>query len=128
MAEGKPGSERPAEERPPADVLTEQQAVTRQRVAALTRQLESFIESSADTTHDDEHDPEGATIAFERAQLQGRLDQARDDLTELERAAERLRAGTYGICERCGTGITAQRLEALPAARTCIDCASTTRR
>lgn len=110
------------------DLLTEDRATAGLRVESLTRQLDSVVESSAWTTHDDEHDPEGSTIAFERAQLQGQLDQARDDIDELDRAAERLEAGTYGFCESCGKGIAGQRLEALPAVRTCIDCATATGR
>ncbi len=42
---------------------------------------------------------------------------------ELDRAADRVAAGTYGTCERCGTLIAPARLEARPSAATCIDCA-----
>jgi RNA polymerase-binding transcription factor len=84
----------------------------------------TLAEQQALTTHDDEHDPEGVTIGFERAQLQGLLAGARRDLDAVERAAQRLAAGTYGQCLRCGAPIPAERLEALPAAETCLACAS----
>jgi RNA polymerase-binding transcription factor DksA len=79
-----------------------------------------LIESSRDSNADDEHDPEGQTIAFERAQLQAVTDQARDHLREIEAALERVAAGTYGVCELCRRPIDAARLEARPTARTCV--------
>ncbi|MBN9099112.1 MAG: TraR/DksA C4-type zinc finger protein [Pseudonocardia sp.] len=74
------------------------------------------------TTHDDEHDPEGVTIGFERAQLQGLLAGARRDLDALDRASRRLAEGTYGRCVFCGEAIPDARLEALPAVETCLAC------
>jgi RNA polymerase-binding transcription factor DksA len=52
--------------------------------------------------------------------------QAQAHLAEVEAALERLAAGTYGTCERCGDKIAEGRLEARPTARTCIGCASAT--
>lgn len=92
-------------------------------IDALDRRLTEIIESSAYTANDDEHDPEGVTIAFERAQVSGLLKQARAELHALDAAIERLAAGTYGTCIRCDHPITAERLDALPAATTCIHCA-----
>lgn len=97
---------------------------TADRVVALERQVAGLAEEQALTTHDDEHDPEGVTIGFERAQMLGLLAGARHDLAALDRAAERIAAGTYGRCLRCGEPIPAERLEALPAAETCLACAS----
>lgn len=93
------------------------------RLAALERQVEGLAEQQALTTHDDEHDPEGVTIAAQRAQLQGLLAGARRDLTAVDRAMERWAAGIYGRCVRCGREIGGARLEALPATETCIACA-----
>jgi RNA polymerase-binding transcription factor DksA len=97
---------------------------TADRVAALERQVAALAEEQALTTHDDEHDPEGVTIGFERAQLLGLLAGARRDLGALDRAVARIAAGTYGRCLRCGGPIPPERLEALPAAETCLACAS----
>ena len=79
--------------------------------------------ASRSSNADDEHDPEGATIAFERQQLAALLDQARRRLADVEAALERRAAGRYGVCENCGRPIAPERLAARPAARTCIDCA-----
>lgn len=95
-----------------------------EQVARLAADLGEIIGASIGVATDDEHDPEGATIAFERAQTSAILDQARARLADLDLAAERLRAGTYFACERCGGPIAADRLVARPASRTCIACAS----
>jgi DnaK suppressor protein len=92
------------------------------RSAALAAQVQALAEQQALTTHDDEHDPEGVTIGFERAQILGLLAGARDEIAALDRAASRLRAGTYGRCLNCGRDIPGARLEALPAAEICLDC------
>ena len=42
--------------------------------------------------------------------------------TEVDRALERLSAGTYGTCETCGDPIPPERLEAIPWAATCVSC------
>jgi DnaK suppressor protein len=94
------------------------------RVTAVSREFHGIVESSAGVATDDEHDPEGATIAFERAQLAALLDQAHRHLAELDEAADRLRQGRYGQCERCGRPVAAERLAARPTARTCITCAA----
>lgn len=108
--------------------LSAHRAVAATRAASLARELDSLAEEQSLTSHDDEHDPEGVTIAVQRAQLQGLLESARRDVTDLDRAAERLAAGTYGRCETCGAPIAGERLEALPATTTCIGCAGRTRR
>lgn len=94
------------------------------RLAGLTGDFEDVVAASRDSNADDEHDPEGATIAFERSQVAALVTQARAQLAEVEAALERLDAGTYGTCERCGQPIARARLEARPAARTCVGCVS----
>ena len=59
-------------------------------------------------------------IAFERAQLLGLRAGARKEISALDRATSRLRAGAYGHCVNCGYVIPDARLEALPAAETCL--------
>jgi DnaK suppressor protein len=96
---------------------------TRRRLAALTGDFDAVVAASRDSNADDEHDPEGATIAFERSQLSALARQARERLDEVEAALARVDAGTYGECERCGDPIAPARLEARPAAARCVACA-----
>ncbi len=108
--------------------LAAEREETVDRIAALERQIAGLAEEQALTTHDDEHDPEGVTVAAQRAQLQGLQAGARRDLAAVNRAVERLAAGSYGVCTRCGNDIGEARLDALPAAETCIACATGRRR
>lgn len=109
------------------DRLSEERAAAQVREQGLRRRLSSVVEEAAWTSHDDEHDPEGSTVAFERAQLQGQLEQAERDISEIDSAVRRVQDGTYGLCAGCGDGIAEQRLEALPAARVCVTCAESRR-
>ncbi len=97
---------------------------TEQRLAALTADHAEVVAASRDTNADDEHDPEGATIAFERSQVGALIAQVRRHLDEVQAALERLEDGSYGTCDSCGRPIGAARLEARPAATRCIACAS----
>ena len=47
---------------------------------------------------------------------------AREMLTQTERALERLDAGTYGLCENCGNPIGKARMQAFPRATLCVEC------
>jgi DnaK suppressor protein len=104
--------------------LVAERAAAVARLEALTGDHDAIVAASLDTNADDEHDPEGATIAFERSQIGALVRQVRGHLAELDAADARVEEGTYGTCERCGRPIGAPRLDALPAARRCIGCAS----
>jgi RNA polymerase-binding transcription factor DksA len=105
------------------DPLAAEQTAAQAQIAALTAELDAVVAASRGSNADDEHDPEGATIAFERQQLAALLGSARRRLADVEAALDRRAAGTYGVCESCGRPIAPGRLAARPAARTCIDCA-----
>ncbi|WP_067429445.1 TraR/DksA family transcriptional regulator [Nocardioides jensenii] len=104
--------------------LERERRATHDRLAALTADFEEVVAASRDTNADDEHDPEGSTIAFERSQLDALVRQARAHLGEIDAALTRLAAGTYGRCEQCGRHVPDGRLAVRPTARTCVDCAS----
>ena len=105
------------------DPLAEERAAVLAQIEALSREFDEVVAASRASNADDEHDPEGATIAFERQQVVALLDQARRRLADAEAALARREHGDYGICETCGRPIAPERLAARPAARTCIDCA-----
>ena len=110
------------------DALLEERAAALAQIEALTREFDGVVAASRSSNADDEHDPEGATIAFERQQVVALLDQARRRLADVEAALARRGAGDYGTCETCGRPIAPERLAARPAARTCIGCAAGNRR
>ena len=104
----------------PRPVLEAALRRARTRLADLTGDYAGMVEASRDSNADDEHDPEGATIAFERSQVGALADDARHQVAEVEAALRRVDEATYGVCEVCGTSIAPGRLEARPTARTCI--------
>jgi DnaK suppressor protein len=97
---------------------------TEARLAALRRDFESIVSSSASAAGaDDEHDPEGSSTAFDRQHVAALIRQAEEQLAQIARAEQRLDDGSYGTCERCGRPVGAERLAARPAAAMCIGCA-----
>jgi DnaK suppressor protein len=104
--------------------LEEERRSTLDRLAALEADFGGIVAASEGSNADDEHDPEGATIAFERSQVSTLVRQAQRHLKEIEAALARVDDGSYGMCEGCGNPIPEGRLEARPVARTCIACAS----
>ena len=103
--------------------LDAERAAVLAQIDSLTREFDGVVAASRSSNADDEHDPEGATIAFERQQVAALLEAARRRLTDAEAALARRDDGSYGVCESCGSAIGAERLAARPAARTCITCA-----
>ncbi len=106
------------------DRIEVQRSLTHACMQAMTVDHDAIIGTLSDANIDDEHDPEGSTIAFERAQVGALLDAVGAHLSDLDHAVAKLRAGTYGRCEQCGRPVGVDRLAARPAARTCIGCAS----
>jgi DnaK suppressor protein len=106
------------------DSLIADRAATLGRLAALEREFSGIVEASGQANADDEHDPEGATIAFERQHVAALLGQARQHLADIDAALRRIDDGSYGVCERCGQPIAPGRLAARPTASTCVSCAA----
>ena len=91
---------------------------------ARAADFEEFVEGADLVNTDDEHDPEGATIAFERAQVIALRDDAVRRIALVDDALARLDAGTYGRCVGCGAAIPVARLAAVPGVETCVSCAA----
>jgi DnaK suppressor protein len=88
---------------------------------ALRDDINSANAARQNSNVDDEHDPEGTTIAFELSQASALMRQSSDSLTQVEAALARIADGSYGRCETCGTAIAEGRLEARPWTAYCID-------
>jgi DnaK suppressor protein len=105
----------------PAEVrLRLLRAETVAELAAARERIDAITAARADANTDDEHDPEGATIGFERAQADALRAALRLRLPEIDAALARIAEGTYGRCSVCGEPIAPARLEARPTTDRCI--------
>lgn len=108
--------------------LLAKRAEALERLRGLDASFTDIVEAAQDSNLDDEHDPEGTTVAVSRAQVSSLAAETRLNLDAIDAALERVGAGTYGICSQCGRPIAPARLDALPATSRCISCARSTRR
>ncbi|HEY1531384.1 MAG TPA: TraR/DksA C4-type zinc finger protein [Galbitalea sp.] len=107
--------------------LRSQLLADRERIGMLidtvNDEMSEYVSARRDTATDDEHDPEGPTLAFERSQSSAILGQSQQHLTEIDTALQRMDEGRYGLCRNCGNGIALGRLQVRPQASLCISCA-----
>lgn len=96
------------------------------RIADLQRDFAAIVTSAREGSagSDDEHDPEGATVAFERQHIAALLAQAREHLAAIDAALGKIDSGIYEICDICGEPIGEERLAARPASLICVRCAA----
>jgi RNA polymerase-binding transcription factor DksA len=85
----------------------------------LTEESES--ESMSELSSVDQHQADVGTETFEREKDLSILEQIEAELADVEHALKRLDDGTYGTCEVDGKPIPEERLEAMPAARLCME-------
>lgn len=88
-----------------------------ERAMADLNDTRNFVRDGAG---DDQADT--GTKTLEREQELSIAHNRLDLLTQIERAVERIDAGTYGVCEGCGTRIAKARLQAFPSATLCVRC------
>lgn len=72
----------------------------------------------------DENFADSGQVAAEKGEHRVLANRLQDSLADVDRALRKLDEGAYGRCESCGAEIAEPRLEAMPATRYCIDCAS----
>lgn len=94
-------------------------ALTTER-ARLVADLGEAIQAPGQMTYGSQ--AAAATQVFEQQRDLALRDRSTQQLELVEAALERLDAGTYGTCLRCGRPIAPGRLEALPWAAYCIEC------
>ncbi len=90
----------------------------RQRLADL-----GFGDGGAGLDYD-QNFADSSQVTAERGEAEALANTLRETLGEVEHALEKMGTGSFGLCENCGKPIPAARLEAMPTARFCIDCAS----
>lgn len=91
------------------------------RFAALGACVEQIEEAQREPLADDSS--EQAVAREDDEALDGIERAAIEDIASMRQAIARLDAGTYGLCVDCGEAIAEARLEALPTATRCINCA-----
>ena len=72
----------------------------------------------------DQNFADSSQVTAERGEVEALAGSLRESLKDVEEAITKLDKGTFGVCEACGQAIAPDRLEAKPAARLCMDCAS----
>jgi DnaK suppressor protein len=70
---------------------------------------------------------DSAQATAERSEILGIIDKLMTSRRAVTDALARFDSGTFGLCERCGQEIAAERLEALPSTRLCVSCAQSAR-
>lgn len=99
----------------------------KQRLLEKRRELLNGVKERSATSMEAGNDgiqdiADQASTAYAKEFLLSISDAERRLLRQVDAALEKIREGTYGICEKCGEGISEKRLEALPFARYCIAC------
>ena len=103
-----------------------QRAQLEEERARLRGQLEQMGHFGTGMSFDEGFADSGQVTA-ERGEVEALANSLVETLTEIEDALKKFDEGTYGFCETCGNPIPEARLEAMPAARLCIDCVSARR-
>ncbi len=108
------------------DALRAQLEAERDRLMAIVDEMEriereTLSEASGENNYRD-HMADQGSATFERILDNTLEENERENLLEVTQALERMDAGTYGTCARCGAEIPVERLEAYPTASLCIVC------
>ncbi|MCX2922565.1 TraR/DksA family transcriptional regulator [Streptomyces sp. NEAU-W12] len=102
-----------------AELMTEVLRL-REEITSSERSLAGLMRDSGDGAGDDQADTGTKNITREHELALAA--NAREMLTQYERALQRLDAGTYGLCENCGDPIGKARMQAFPRATLCVEC------
>ena len=98
----------------------ERERLTR-TLGELEQQSDAQKESLQELSVYDQHPGDIGTETFEMEKDASITESVRAALRDIDEAQSRLEAGTYGQCQRCGQPIADERLEAMPAARYCLE-------
>jgi len=104
--------------------LADRRAALEDERAHLRQQLAELGYGDEGRLDYDQNFADSSQVTAERGEAEALAKQLKETLTEVEHALAKFENGTYGICESCGQPIAPARLEAKPAARLCMDCAS----
>ena len=101
--------------------LQEQRERLTEDLSNLQTEAESQQESLQELSTVDQHQGDLGTETFEMEKNVSIIESLQAQLRDVEEASARVEAGTYGQCQQCHEQIDEERLEALPAARYCLE-------
>ena len=104
--------------------LADRRAALEDERAHLRQQLAELGYGDEGRLDYDQNFADSSQVTAERGEAEALAKQLKETLTEVEHALAKFEDGKYGVCESCGQPIAPARLEAKPAARLCMDCAS----
>ena len=97
----------------------------RKRSSLLLQEIVGSQNEVEPSLEDRESELEESAQKDRMTRLESRLtERGQTLLRQIDDALERIDAGTFGECERCGNDIGSGRLKAMPTAALCIDCAT----
>ena len=91
---------------------------------SLRGQLADLGFGSITGDHYDPNFADSSQVTAERGEAEALASRLQETLNDVDRALHKLDEGSYGICEECGNPIAEARLEAMPTARRCMNCAN----
>jgi DnaK suppressor protein len=101
------------------------EAERRRLVASLERMEtrgDELVDAGAEEGDFDDAASDAATETLDRGTDMALEENLRGLLEEIDAALEKLKKGTYGVCDNCGCSIKVARLERLPHATMCVEC------
>jgi len=108
----------------PRTILRDQLQEEKGRLVGQLRQMGHGTDGNLDF---DDGFADSGQVTAERGEVDAVAGSLLETLQDIEDALRKFDDGTYGSCESCGNPIAEARLEAMPAARLCITCASSRR-
>ena len=99
-------------------------SLEQERSDLRARLAEMGLSGGAGDLSFDSNFADSSQVTAERGEVEALAGNLRESLIDVEAAIVKLDNGSFGVCEGCGQPIAPARLEAKPAARLCMDCAS----
>ncbi len=102
------------------DLAVARQVLEEEKVSLLQK-LEEMGFGGSGLEYDDNF-ADSSQVTAERGEVETLVSQLREALADVELALSKIDANRYGLCDSCGSPISAARLEAIPTAKLCITC------
>ncbi|MGH9075267.1 MAG: TraR/DksA family transcriptional regulator [Acidimicrobiales bacterium] len=109
------------------DLLETEKAALRAKLSEIGYGEGGGLDNAGGLSYDNNF-ADSSQVTAERGEAEALALSLREALGDVELALTKLADGTYGRCQSCGNPITPARLEAMPTARLCINCASNAKR